>query len=132
MQAQQFIYSANFSVEERRFISRLNQARTLVDQAEFCAKSCLMSSIGVTELRGNAWELKANLQQEEKELFSDKESNCLDNCVYKVFASEKVMKAYLPTRFRELKLNQSELGKRLNNPNQEHGPYFLKKEYEDS
>ena len=56
----------------------------------------------------------------------------MDNCAYKVFATEKVMRAYLPTRFSELKLTQSELLKRLNNPNEEHGPYFLRKEQQAS
>ena len=100
MQAQQFIYSAGFSNEEKRFITRLNQTRTLVDQAEFCASSCLVNSIGLKELQGsNNWELKADLKKEEKTLFNEKETNCIDNCIYKVFSSEKVMRAYLPTRF---------------------------------
>ena len=42
------------------------------------------------------------------------------------------MRAYLPTRFSELKLTQSELLKRLNNPNEEHGPYFVRKEQDSS
>ena len=66
------------------------------------------------------------------QLFNERESTCVDNCAYKVFATDKVMRAYLPTRFAELKLNQKELENRLNNPNEEHGPYFYKLSYEDA
>ena len=104
MQAQQLIFSANFSQEEKRFISKLNQACASADQAELCAKSCLMDSIGLVALRNGGYELKADLAQEEKQLFSEREATCIDNCVYKVFATDKVMRAYLPNRFAEVKL----------------------------
>ena len=48
-----------------------------------------------------------------------------------MFSTDRVLRAYLPTRLGELKINQTDLTKRLNNPNQESGPYFLKKAYED-
>mmetsp|Transcript_24063 Transcript_24063/g.29903 ORF Transcript_24063/g.29903 Transcript_24063/m.29903 type:complete len:100 (-) Transcript_24063:62-361(-) len=94
--------------------------------------SCLQSGLGVMQVRSNVYALKTDLEAEGKELYSEKESTCLDNCVYKVFATDKAMRAYLPTRLMELKLSTSELEKRLNNPNEEHGPYFLRREYEDS
>ena len=50
----------------------------------------------------------------------------MDNCAYKIFASEKIMRAYIPTKLSELKLTQKDLEKRLNNPNEERGPYFMK------
>ena len=132
MQAQQLIFSAKFSQEEKRLISKLNQARMIADQAELCAKSCLLDSIGLVALRNGSYQLKADLAQEEMQLFNERESTCVDNCAYKVFATDKVMRAYLPTRFAELKLNQKELENRLNNPNEEHGPYFYKLSYEDA
>ena len=82
-------------------------------------------------MRNNTWDLKADLESEEKQLYSQGEATCLDNCVYKVFSSEKLMRAYLPTRMAELKLTQGELERRINNPNKEHGPYFYQKAFED-
>lgn len=41
MQAEQLIWSAGFNAEERRFNARENQIKTLVNQAEICADSCL-------------------------------------------------------------------------------------------
>ena len=65
-------------------------------------------------------------------MFSDREATCVDNCAYKIFATDKVMRAYLPTRLGELKLTQKDLEHRLNNPNEEHGPYFHQKSYENA
>ena len=72
------------------------------------------------------------MDAEGKELFNENEVSCLDNCVYKVFSTEKVMRAYLPTRLMELKLTSQGLEKRLNTPNEERGPYFMRKDYEDA
>ena len=132
MQAQQLIHSANFTIEERKFLAKLNQVQTLSDQAELCATSCLQNSIGLKQIGDSHFCLKANLEAEEKLLFNEKETICLDNCVFKVFATEKVMRAYLPTRLMSLRLTQSEITHRLNTPNEERGPYFLRKEYEDT
>ena len=84
-------------------------------------------------MRNDSYALKADLNGEDnqKQLYTEKEANCLDNCVYKVFSSEKIMRAYLPTRLAELKLTESELQKRINNPNKDIGPYFYQKEYEN-
>ena len=126
------IHSASFGVEERRFINKLNQSRTLADQADVCTRTCLKDSLGLAEVRSGIYDLKADLEAEEKQLFNAKEASCLDNCSYKMFASDKILRAYMPTRFASLKLNENELTKRLNNPNKEIGPYFLRKTYEDS
>ena len=63
----------------------------------------------MAQLRTGGYELKADLEQEEKALFNEKEANCVDNCVYKVFATDRVMRAYLPTRFNQVKVTQAEL-----------------------
>ena len=93
--------------------------------------SCLQGSIGVKQVRENVYQLKTELGGD-GDLFSESEATCLDNCAYKLFATDKVTRAYLPTRLMELKVTSQELEKRLNNPNQEHGPYFLRKDYEES
>ena len=95
------IHSAKFSLEERRWIAQLNQVRSKADQAEFCARSCLFGSLGLTQLKNGAYELKS---EETAETFSEAEVKCADNCAYKMFSSEKVMRAYLPTRMAGLKL----------------------------
>ena len=125
MQAQQLIYAANFSLEEKLMVAKMNHARVLADQAELCAKSCLKDSIGLATLRDGGFELKADLEREREQLFNKQEADCVDNCVYKLFATERVMRAYLPTRMNKVKVNQSQLEKRINNPNEEHGPYFF-------
>ena len=87
--------------------------------------SCLQSSLGLKTFQ--------MAQSENPDvLFNDKEAECLDNCVYKVFATEKVMRAYLPTRLNEVRMTAQDLEKRLNNPNEERGPYFLRKDFEDA
>ena len=85
-----------------------------------------MGSIGLLQTNTATYALKTDLEKENEQLFDDKEANCLDNCAYKIFASEKIMRAYIPTKLSELKLTQKDLEKRLNNPNEERGPYFMK------
>ena len=83
-------------------------------------------------MRDDTYALKDDsLNAEDKPLYNEAETKCLDNCVYKVFASEKLMRAYLPSRLQSLKLTENELNKRVNNPNRELGPYFYKKNFED-
>ena len=79
-------------------MTQLNQMRAKAEQAEFCAQSCLMGSIGLQELKNRTYELKADLEKEKEHMFSISEVKCADNCAYKMFASEKVMRAYLPNR----------------------------------
>lgn len=84
-----------------------------------------MDSIGLDQREDNqGFVLKANLDSEAKDLFSDAEVECLDNCALKVFSTEKLMRAYIPNRLSGLKLTQTELERRINNPNDERGPYF--------
>ena len=86
-----------------------NQVRTTADQAAMCASSCLMNSIGLAALKNGTFELKADVKKEEANLFTDEEASCIDNCAYKVFTTDKVMRAYLPSRFAGLKINQNEM-----------------------
>ena len=58
-------------------------------------------------------------------MFSERESKCLDNCVKKLFGSDKVMRSYLPLRLKQAGgLSMREVAKRLDNPTDEYGPYF--------
>jgi len=63
-------------------------------------------------------------------LFTDTETTCVDNCIQKVFDTEKVLRRYLP--FKMTKANEranltvKEMEKRLNNPTDAYGPYFEK------
>ena len=49
-------------------------------------------------MKNRTYELKADLEKEREHLFSASEVQCADSCAYKMFASEKVMRAYLPNR----------------------------------
>ena len=61
----------------------------------------------------------------EGEMFSEKESECVDNCIKKVFGTERVLKAYIPQRMRQAgNLSMTELERRTNNPSDSYGPYF--------
>ena len=52
----------------------------------------------------------------------------MDNCVKKLFGSDKVMQAYLPMRLRQAGgLTMREVENRMNNPTEEYGLYFTPK-----
>ena len=57
---------------------------------------------------------------------------CLSNCTTKLFTTERMLRAYLPSRIGGLKLTENELKKRLNNPTDGVGPYYFTAEHEDS
>ena len=50
-------------------------------------------------------------------MFTEGEMSCADNCVRKMFGSDRLIRAYMPLRMRQTgNLSMSELQKRLNNP----------------
>ena len=58
-------------------------------------------------------------------MFSETESFCIDNCVRKMFGSEKMLRAYIPFRIKQTgNLSMKEIERRLNNPSDSYGPYF--------
>ena len=60
-------------------------------------------------------------------MFTELEAQCVDNCVRKIFASTKVLRAYLPLRLKEGKITEREIERRLNNPTDSYGVYFDRK-----
>lgn len=75
----------------------------MVKQATFCSEQCLK-------------ELQRSSQ------YTPKELECLDNCVEKLFVTEKLLKGYMVTKFS--KLTEKEIVSRLNNPTDSYGKYF--------
>ena len=132
------IHKAGLTSDERNIVTRMNKVRSLADQAEICASQCFAQSIGLVDPQNNGtFALKADQRKHSGkdktgDFFSPAEATCIENCSYKLFITEQVMRAYLPTRMADLSLTQSELESRLNNPNKEQGPYFYTKEFEDS
>jgi hypothetical protein len=58
-------------------------------------------------------------------MFSETESLCIDNCVRKIFGSEKMIRAYIPLRIKQTgNLSMKEVERRLNNPSDSYGHYF--------
>ena len=105
-----------------------NQSRYLADQAELCANACL-HTLGVQrDPLGKV--LPFETPKENEPLFSANESECIENCTSKVFATDKAMRGYLPIRISSVNLTENKLQQRLNNPTDSIGPYFLSAEYE--
>jgi hypothetical protein len=87
-----------------------------VGQADLCADACI--KLDPNEMK--------TIPSENETLFSKSEATCIDNCANKVFGSDKVLRAYLPLRLKQAGgLSMKEIEKRMNNPTDEYGPYFL-------
>ena len=68
--------------------------------------------------------------KEDAPLFTETESECVENCTSKVFATDRAMRGYLPIRISQVNLTEKKLGERLNNPTDTIGPYFLPADYD--
>ena len=55
-------------------------------------------------------------------MLDEKEDKCLNNCVEKLYVTEKLLKTYVPTKFS--RLTQRDIEHRLNNPTDSYGTYF--------
>lgn len=55
-------------------------------------------------------------------ILSGLEEECLNNCMEKMFITEKILKTYLPKKFS--KITQKEIKHRLDNPTDSYGKYF--------
>lgn len=126
MLAQQLVHSQSFTFEERRFLRKQTQIQLLIDQASFCRDRCLLGypqALKLHQLSQQQTEGSADAKVSPIPLdLSEGESKCLQNCVEKVFVSERLLKGYLPSRFSKLSFKAVE--DRLNNPTDSHGQYF--------
>lgn len=63
--------------------------------------------------------------QNQGEIFSEKETECIENCTVKIFNTEQLLMDYLPQRLLAGgPLDEDIVSKRMNNPTDEIGPYF--------
>jgi hypothetical protein len=59
-------------------------------------------------------------------MFTETEAQCVENCTSKLYGSDKLLKSYLPARVRQSgNMTLKELERRLENPTDVTGPYFL-------
>ena len=89
--------------QERQQFQQVNQAKNMVDIGDLCSENCIMGSIGIKrDELGNVKPFEAHKQ----DMFSDKELQCVTNCVKKVFTTEKMFYESLKPRMQYNKITQ--------------------------
>ena len=66
----------------------------------------------------------------ENEMFNESETKCLKNCASKLFTTENIFRNSLNSRIHTNQLTKEDLWKRINNPTDSIGPYFLTTDFE--
>ena len=128
MQSQQLIHRMGFTPNEKKLNSLLNRKEALADQAELCGDKCLANGIGLQrDENGRVLPFNQVIKDEmsAEELFSDKEMECIENCIIKFFITGPTLLSEVSTLMARQELTEHSIKERLNNPSKRNGPYFF-------